>query len=425
MIKISTIFKIIVSVCTMMMLGTLLLFPIEIIGIYEQRVIVALIAVALLIAMLFIKRTSDLNKELKLLIKYVIPYTLVILLVIGYSKHLYDYSLEELLKLISPYFYVFMAFPLVYIFHCDRSCFRFLKFIAIVELLMLFFRTRSWYLYNFKGIISSERLIFQYDKWVRDGYQRIEAGMLYGLVLVILMIYAFKKNEYRYRIAVVFMILYLIFVTRVRFQTATALVTVFVMYYFMESSKSAKMMRNIFIVITAITILLSGLADKLIDLVSVNGRYGLQTLVRLQGIEHYFRLLREKNAILGLGILNNGNAQAHHMMIRDEWSIYYLDDIGIFGGIAQFGILTLIIYGWLFILAIQVCIKCYKDKNNIYFLMAIGITSYMIISCILLNFFDIQRAYDVPFYLAVLSYIYANTQNQPILKGSKWKIRQH
>ena len=99
------------------------------------------------------------------------------------------------------------------------------------------------------------------------------------------------------------------------------------------------------------------------------------------------------------------------LMARNQWSIYYLDDLGILGTFVQIGLFTIVTHIFLFIKAIQVTIKCFKQANRDYLLYSLGLTIYLVGSCLLLNIFDRQRIFDVPFYLAIYSFLDAKVSS--------------
>ena len=159
-----------------------------------------------------------------------------------------------------------------------------------------------------------------------------------------------------------------------------------------------------------------GLHRILYDLVSSTGRYGAQTAVRLLGFRHFLKMLKGSSLIWGLGILDSNYPNVKSFMMRDQWSAFYLDDLGIIGGITQFGMLSIFMYGPLFLLGIRACKRSKIEENVTSFGTCLGITVYMIVSCLLLNIFDRQRAFDIPMYIGILAYISQNPQRNSI----KW-----
>lgn len=429
MIRFSKINRILILLCSAIALGVLLLTPMEILGRYTQPLFMMAVIVLLCIVIVFSPRHWLLRPEYRPAIGYMIPYLLSVAVCAVNSWQRYGYSASDLVKTVVPYTYILLAIPLITAFIHDGNCFDLLKRISFIEFGMLTVRFISWFLFNFAGIDLFHRLLFQYQEWLRDGYQRMEAGVLYGVALVIFMICAFKgEKRWRYFVIVGAMFLYLPIVTKVRFQTAVAAGTIFVVFYFIEPVfKKKKAIKNwSIIVFGAIVACILGLPQKVIGLVSVSGQYGEQTLVRLNGIRHYFTMLIQGRAWCGLGFLLEHYDHVRTLMLRDEWSIYFIDDIGICGTITQFGVLTLFLYGTLLFLAFRTCIRCYRKKNYTYFPLLIGLTAYLTVSCVFLSVFDVQRAYDLPFYVAVFSYVNAHLSDEPAMPsfGRRLHIRR-
>lgn len=412
-----SIYRKLVIVITCAAIGVLLLLPIEIIGRYKLRLLIVAAGIFLSVATLFAISGKKEQAEYRYAVCYLIPYTAVIAFTFFYSWIRYNYGLGSLVKFMTHYLYVFMAIPIIYIFHYDRGCKKFLRLLTGIVMLMLLLRFASWYLYNYRGITVFGRLLFQYKEWTRDGVQRIEAGMLYGVALVYCSIYAWKGNRrLLYKCFLLFMIAFLVLATKVRFQTAVSLLTILVVYCFREPKLGdyAALRRAALLIAVVILVFATGIVGRVVSLVSVSGQYGAQTLVRIQGIAHYFSLMADQHAFLGLGFLDNDYPEVKEMMARTIRSPYYLDDIGVFGGIAQFGLLALFLFGVLYFQAIRVCYKCYRNKSNRYFALMMGITTYMIVSSLLLNPFDVQRSFDVPLYIAIISYVNAHAEDDKI-----------
>jgi len=407
-IKPSFIFKIIVICCTIIELRYLLILSEnEIVGSFTVNLFVAVVSVILSICTIgLIRKDTHLRKYYKILWKYIVPYICAISISAIYTWFLYNYSSKSLLVTITPYMYIFLAFPLIYIFYFDRTCIKFLKIVAILEIIILCIKTVGWYAYNFLHKSVFQSLILEFGHWIRDGVQRAEAGQLYGLTLIIVAYLGVKnRKNIKYLFLMVGMILFMAKITRFRFQLAVSLVTIIIIFYFIKKEKKRKLWVKLFLSISVIGLLSSGIISQFLDSASTSGKYGSSTVVRFQTINHFFGLMRERDSILGLGLLDTSNPAAYHLLYKNQWEDYYLGDLGILAPIICMGILMLIVYVWLFILTYKVCYKCWKYKNYNWLALLLGVSFYMVCSCLILNIYDKQRAFGVPFYLAIISYI--------------------
>lgn len=409
MIKLSTLTKSMMVLAVLFMLGFFRLFPIGIIGDYTQQLIIVAFSV---FTCLRVWQTKDpfLRKEASFLNVYFICYIIFLLIIGSYSYLKYGYTVEMLIKqFYLPYLLPFSAYGLVSIFHNDRSMVPFLSLVSKIVLFMLGMRMLSWGLYNYRGTIIFPNLLFQYEGWIRDGFQRVEAGMLFGVALSYLTVQAMEKNirAIVYKLLLVFMISFLVLVTRVRFQSILAIVTIVVPFVFSKSES-----RSSFIVkFIALSLGIMGfifnyqyIGSFLSELLS-KGSYAASSAVRLDGINHYFSLMLQEKAYFGLGYLNPSQPIVRVFMARNSWSIYYIDDLGMIGSLVQFGLFTIVTHLLLFIQAIKVLFKSRKVTDTSYFAFLSALTVYMIGSQVLLNMFDMQRIFDVPFYLAIFSFL--------------------
>lgn len=169
--------------------------------------------------------------------------------------------------------------------------------------------------------------------------------------------------------------------------------------------------------IIIIAFVLFGGLDYILDLFSLNGMDGGSTEARLLTIEHYWSLIKEKGAILGVGFLSAYTDKAFSILRKSDTDRFWLEDLGILGGIFTFGILSLLLYGKLFFDSIKRTFVSHRirkiDDRDDRFKKCVAV--YMMLSCILLNIFDAQRIWSMPFYLSVIYF------NQNLPKTNKQK----
>lgn len=413
-LKLSTLNNIIISFFVLIMIGALRLFP-DILGDYNQLFLIDLYAIMISIIIFFLGNFS-LKNEIKFLNRYFFFYIIFILVMGGYSFFKYQYSLESFVKNFYLYYLVpFCAYGIVFIFHHNRSIVPFLSLVSKFVLVMLALRMLSWALYNYQGIIIFPRILFQYEEWVRNGLQRIETGMLFGIALSYIAVQAINNTWEGAinKILLVFMVLFLLYVTQVRFQTTLAIITILIPFIFYKAKN-----KNVFFIKLALLgiagvffVFNTQYVERFLMLISTQGQYGESSAVRYAGINHYFSMILENNAYWGLGILIPSEPIVGAMMARTKESIYYLDDLGMLGSVIQFGFFAIVTHLLLFVKSIQVLLKSRKVDDQKYFLFLLTLTFYMVVSQLLLNMFDRQRIFEVPFYLAIYSYLDAKLSN--------------
>lgn len=409
MIKVSSLYKFIIIVFVSFMIGVPLLFPNEILGNFYQRFIIVLGSLFLSIPV-FLHNDYKFKKQAKFLNHYLFIYLLVVVIMIVFSKITYDYSWGEVMKhILLEYLLPIAAFPIIFIFYIDDTIENLIAVVSKIVLFMLLIRMFSWLMYNYRGEIYFPRLLFQYEEWIRDGFQRVESGMIYGITLVFVAVQSLNNriSGLIYKCIVCLMLLFLIFITRVRFQTFISILTIFVIYFSKINKTKNGYFFKILIFVSGFYLLVfdSHLLQSFISRISTNGEYGASTAVRFQGLSHYLSIMSQNHSYFGLGFLLRGNPIADSIMARNSWSIYYLDDLGIFGTLIQIGIFTILTHILLFVKAIKVVTRSFRVGHSNYKLYSIGLTTYLIGSCLLLNIFDRQRIFDVPFYLAIFSFL--------------------
>lgn len=407
MVKLSTVFKFIILVCTLIMLRYLLLLPGKpLLGTISERVLVAFVGALLAIVSLLMVKGKNARAYFLWLFKYLLPYLCVLAVSLIYTCITYGYTVKSVLITVCPFLFVLFAVPLVYIFYCDGSCMYFLWVVSMAQLAMLIIKALTWYSYNFQGGTLFPKLVFEFSNWIRNGLNRMEQGQLFGLALVVVTFLGVCKGiRLKYFVVSFGMVCFVAFITMSRGQVFFSVFTVGLIFYFANQKDFSKFWLRLLLISFVAVAFFSGVVSQFLDSASMIGLYGSSTIARVENVEHYFNILTKGRRIWGLGLLDASNEAAFQIMYKGQNILYYLDDIGILGGVVRFGILSLVIYGWLFLLAGKVCLKCYKSKEQRYFPLLIGIMAYMITSCLLSNIFDSQRAYAVPFYLAIFSYM--------------------
>lgn len=342
-----------------------------------------------------------------------------------YSMIAYGYSLTQLLIISRKYFFVLYAYPIVYIFSMDDDMFKFINGIYWISMVLLAIKTVTWYLYNFKGMTIFSGLLLQYSEgWTRNGLVRLDAGALFGITLCLTLYYCMVKKQLFYWIMLAFIYFYLIFVTQFRFQIIVSIVITVYCYYYASNSSKKKAIRLMIISLAIIIFILSGGLDYLLGLFSLNGVEKGSTEARLLTIEHYWSLIKRKNAILGVGFLSSYTSKAFDILRRSDTDRFWLEDLGILGGFFTFGVMALALYGKLFYASIKKVIDPCSDRMTNYdsCIFVKSIVLYMIVSCVLLNIFDAQRIWGVPFYLSII-FFSENASEKIVTKKSTRHIR--
>lgn len=408
-------YKFAVIICCLCSLGYFRLIPIDL-GDYRIGLFSVIIAITTCFGILSSKKSHDFSSMVSFVKRYIPVYLFVIVIAVYNSVHYMQYSGFEIFRELIPLNYVWISFPLIYIFSKDKSL-AFLKTITKIVVVILLIKAFSWFMYNYLGIVFFDNLLFQYGGWSRDGFIRIDSGCLFFLAIVVSSNYAFGAKKSKAWLAVVlFLVFYTVFISKWRVILVLQLLTIFTEYYFLQRKLSKRVV--IFIISTLILAgcFSFGLFDAYLSSFMSNGTYASSTNNRLLTLWHYLDLLQKEKAWLGLGLLNSSIDSSYEFMYRATYGnyvdYYYIDDIGIIGGFVKFGFLSLLLYIPLFNNSVKCFIGALKHRNYTYSGVVAGMCLYMISSCLVYNIFDTQRLFDLPFYIAIYSFIGKNFDRQ-------------
>lgn len=310
-----------------------------------------------------------------------------------------------------PYLYNPFAFAIIYILNHDNKKESFLDFVFHLSLFFIFVKSISWFTYNYTSLKLFENFATEYTEWKRNGIYRLNGGALFGLTFVLAnykamnLINANKqigKNNKRYYFILAILILYALFVIKSRVTLVMLIVTTIITYYLTRNKNLSKFALFCLFAVCAFLIMISGALDSFIDGFSLNGQYGLSTLARLDGLEHFYEMFKTTGKGVGIGFVVDGYGSESYFY-RTSWLRYYLSDLGIVGSFFRLGYFSIIIYGYLFVKSIKVTLNCKRKANELYPLM-LCMSIYIILICLLADLYDSSCAFAMPFYIAIISY---------------------
>lgn len=412
MIRFSSILKAIILSCIAVNMGYLLIFNIDKnMMVYLQMIIAVIGIITAFLSVLAVYSRScptELRKKVLLEFKklnfYIVPYLLIVLYESLHTKFMYGYNNITLMYALTPYLYVIFSYSLSYIFAVDGNYLPFLKKISTLGIVMTAIRIMGWFFYNYYRLPIFLGIVLQSPDWIRNGLQRIDVIPLYGIIVVTLLNNYLKSNKLRNLLMLLMLVGYPIFVTQVRYLTIVVLITIISMIYLKPSKSSKSVFVKILLSITLSFSIIFGLIQQIMALFNPDSLYGLSTSARIEAMNHFYNLINiTGNQFDGLGYLLSWNGNAAQLLTKNIWQNYYLSDLGIFGGLVVFGLLGIIVYGLLYYLGIKSVINNW-NHDNVNRVMVVGMFIYMVLSCLSLNIFDMNRAMDVPFYLAIFCY---------------------
>lgn len=415
--------------CTFLMLGYPLLLERELIGYFVTRYVVAILGIVMA---LYVSEISYENKELERALSklrvYLWGYIPIVAITALWTMVRYNYTFENVLMVLTPYAYIFLAYPLIYIFMHDGGPSRILKVVAVLIVGILCLKAYSWYCYNYAGEVVFERLLFEYDEWFRGGFQRVNAGFLVGVLLAVSLSGLLSKKKPLQLAAIVGLIIYLAVVSAYRYQLLVAIAVCILTLYLTSNRSGSGILLRMVIVVAVVLIITSEFSQSFFETFSGQSAMSQSTQVRIDNVLHYWDIIVNEGALFGLGLLNSGNPVAASYMTYFGNHVYWLEDIGVLGEFFRFGLLSLWTYGYFFYLAVATSRQSLQEsRGSSLSILVVALASYALLSCLAMNIFDGQRAFDVPFYLAVFSYAAGSAMSRgekgPISSASRTRFK--
>lgn len=420
-IKLYDILKIfLIFSCLLVLRVDLIFIPNEKASINLLRGIVFLLAI-LSIFLIFNNINFFRQKEYEFAIKYIFMASFILVFFMWYTKKLYGYTWYQTISLSMHYLFIYEAIAIIYMLKTSLEISKdVINSVIKVSIIFMMIRFIAWFSYNYLSLNIFSNFATEYQGWARNGVFRVTGGQLFGVTYIFLIkkLIDNKKRKIRFKIGhydinmylflIVFMIIYSTFVVQSRYISAVMIITLLCSYYFTREKYQTKLGVVLICVASVIFLIFAGAFDSFISSFSLDGKYGLSTLARIDGINHFYKIFKNQGHNIGLGFLTNGYG-TEKLFYRTSWLNYYLEDLGIIGAFYRFGYFSILIYGFLFYKAIYETVRCYKNKNENISLI-LPMTIYMILSCLLVNIYDAQNAYCVPFYIAIVSFV--SSQNK-------------
>ncbi|MGM0258450.1 hypothetical protein [Enterococcus sp. AZ102] len=293
--------------------------------------------------------------EKKYTYKLVIFLMLVtIILSTSRSIYLYPLDLTTMLKNYVQWISVLIYFPLAIYIYNDKSFF--LKILLIFNIIFIIIISYQVVVYNASGnlFVNKDYFIDPLTKLeklnFRNGNLRITSSyMMITISLLISFVELIKKsrvNKYFNYINIILSLLYLNFVVQTRALTFLLIISILIYLIIIDigfHSLSGYLFRALAILLIIGTLAYTKSYNLLFDtyneLSDVNNQ--VSTYARL-GAYSYFKDIIFSNPIFGNGIFVGDIGSIAYYRSRGPAGIFYYDDLGIIGNMAQYGIFSLI-----------------------------------------------------------------------------------
>ena len=343
------------------------------------------------------------------------------------AHKLYHYSLNNMFYALRQYVWIFLYFPVLYIFKAkDYNMIKALGNVLTILNISLLFRTLTWAMYTLARIEIFPTILREFgDLWYRnessiriDGTPLIMVGVLISVYLY------FKLRKAKFLVSTFYILLYILIVNQTRVLVFSILVSVFFMYLAVhrDSKITPKKLVTYTVIIVSVFV------------VSIYGyRFFMQNSrasdmgigYRYWELNYYLSLLSDGNWKSGLGILTATNPRSYAVLYGHWDTRMYLDDLGIFELFFQFGLVSIFMYGYLVWKTIQIYRKYHREEDRIEKALLIGLASYLVLTAVSLNAYGIQRSFSLSIILAILFFLEQRYVENLVLKSKGCSIEDN
>lgn len=385
--------------CVWLLMGIAVGIPLVVGGALDTWRTIQTLATLLLVLLILVTHRIRAGERSRFLTGYLAVVLTIVAVQLIRAARWYSYTPGQALYALRPYLWLLAAIPIYYVFLRSRDLDRMLAITADIVLVSLSLRSITWLAKSLLGITLFPDLLYEYGiVWGRSGRQRLDATAMIG-VLIPLLAYLWKRRrQTRYLVEMAGVLGYLVLVSQTRMLILGGVGCLLAMAFLARSNRRRKgagillILSGILALSAGIPLLLDGMNLSLQD-----GAIGY----RWYEFQYYSSLLTRGRWITGVGILTNSNPKGKRLLYGNLDTQMYLDDLGAFECLVQFGLLALVLYGLLFaflLFAIRKCSRCGATDSAFYLK---GQLFYIATVSVPLNLFGIQRIFSVAVILAI------------------------
>lgn len=322
------------------------------------------------------------------------------------AKKLYDYNAANMFFASRQYIWIFLFFPLIYLFKNNQENMkRILDNTINILLVSLGIRTVAWGVYTFLKVELFPSILREFgDFWYRNEASiRIDGTPLIVIGLLISTFFYFKFKSRKYLYNSLFILFYIAFVNQTRMLLLSILISLFLMFVY--SRKTSHLLIFISILIVSALFIFMGGLDYIRAYLNIDvGLSDMGLGFRYWELKYYLGLLNDGVWKTGVGILTSSNIYSNSILIGPGAVKMYLDDLGFIELFVQFGIVAFLMYGYLFYKIINLILRMSDEKYKFERALFIGILSNLLVTAISLNVFGAQRSFSLTIILALIFY---------------------
>lgn len=348
------------------------------------------------------------NSEYKKIIDKVTPFFIVfifcLVIEIIYSVIRYSQTFMEVLVCWQPYMYLFLVFPLIYVFLKDKRE-KFIKIIAIIVAIGILLRLVQAVAYNSNSTVIFPTLMEYGVVGIRNNKIRLSVTNL-GYVSTIVIFYQIickKKAKIGYFLLLISNLVAYVYMSQSRVMLAIIFVTLIIMYLTKEKPSKRQLWVATLLIIACIALVCTDYMSDFLNSFSTESEFGgNSTLTRVLAIEHYWNS-PYRSSIFGMGFINDGDYLRYLILHRTNTSMQaYYSDIGLLGLYFNLGIFGIALYVYFLVRLIKSVKLAVKYDKGFEKVLIVGFLIYYLLSSISLLILGASSIFSVPFIWAYI-----------------------
>lgn len=327
-------------------------------------------------------------------------------------------SINDTLRICGHLFWYAQAFLYYYLFTKDGSENKVIKIFNII--------CTVWYIILILQYISGNstgRFLFDFASiyphkvLYRNGSIRANMFSLPNLMIIynFYQLYSEKKllNKRAVTAAVRFLlgIFCLLFVQQTRGYTLAVFAALAVITLFLNENSNKKLRSAIIIALVVVYAASTGVVTDFFSTFNESSDMGGSTTYRLLAIEYYWHKFLDNPIFGGVGFAAE---EFYYGLVHSASGRCYIDDVGIFGSLAMYGLLIIVLY---FIPLVRIIIITFhlRTTNHNQFVLLLSIVAFMLLTTGSLIMINKERMFTLPLIMALAEYF--ETQRVQKLKS--------
>lgn len=380
-------------------------FPISINDEYDKT----LIAIVAILSYMITLTHTWVVKKYKELVKWLMLLVAAVIIQLFLSLNKYPLQSSGDIRVASLYFMIpLLSLTIIYLFEINSGYEKLFEILTKMALVWIIFCFVQAIAYNATGIL----FIKGNSGNIRFGFIRIKLCNINTLMVIYSLykiIISKTKTKILYYLVGVLGVLEIILVQQTRTIMLAIIATILVMYIASKKSIKKRYILAFVVLIAGGVLYRLGFFDSFIGSFSLNGDESFSTFNRLNEYDYYLRMF-QNNIVTGFGFIPPFRNNAYYSIRAGKSGVYFLDDVGIVGLLAQFGLMSVFVVIGLFIREFISVVNAVRKRKSQDAVFLVGLMTYAVFSMFSVSIFDQQRILLWAFMISIIEFKLANTE---------------